>query len=80
MAVPGQPPVPRGRHFHVKAATWCFEPLPKLEPRADDIYRVNVRGPWRPADVASVLRIKADGLTDPVRVKRARRCTAMRLR
>ena len=42
-----------------------FEPLPKLAPRADAIYRVNVRG-LAPGDVRFRARIKADGLTDPV--------------
>ena len=42
-----------------------FEPLPKLAPRADIIYRVNVRG-VAPGDLRFRARIKADGLTNPV--------------
>ena len=42
-----------------------FEPLPKLAPRADAIYRVNVRG-IAPGDLRFRARIKADGLTVPV--------------
>jgi uncharacterized repeat protein (TIGR01451 family) len=56
---------PAGCHFHVQGRDVVFEPLPKLAPRADAIYRVNVRG-LAPGDVRFRARIKADGLTDPV--------------
>src|SRR5262249_10380153 len=42
-----------------------FEPLPKLAPRADVLFRVNVRG-IAPGDLRFRARITADGLTDPV--------------
>jgi uncharacterized repeat protein (TIGR01451 family) len=42
-----------------------FEPLPKLAPRADAIYRVQVRGKAA-GDLRFQARMKADGLTVPV--------------
>jgi uncharacterized repeat protein (TIGR01451 family) len=42
-----------------------FDPLPKLAPRADAIYRVNVRG-IQPGDVRFRAQITADGLKAPV--------------
>ena len=42
-----------------------IEPLPKLAPRADALYRVNVRG-VAPGDLRFRARITADGLVDPV--------------
>jgi Domain of unknown function DUF11 len=51
--------------FHVQGKDVIFEPLPKLAPRADAIYRVNVRG-VAPGDLRFRARITADGLTEPV--------------
>jgi uncharacterized repeat protein (TIGR01451 family) len=51
--------------FHVQGKEVIFEPLPKLAPRADAIYRVNVRG-IAPGDLRFRARITADGLTEPV--------------
>jgi uncharacterized repeat protein (TIGR01451 family) len=42
-----------------------FEALPRLAPRADAIYRVNVRG-VAPGDVRFRALIRADGLSEPV--------------
>jgi uncharacterized repeat protein (TIGR01451 family) len=42
-----------------------FEPVPRLAPRGDVIYRVHVRG-VAPGDVRFRTRIKSDGLRDPV--------------
>ena len=54
-----------GCRFRVEGKDVIFEPLPKLAPRADIIYRVNVRG-IAPGDLRFRARIKADGLTNPV--------------
>jgi len=51
--------------FRVQGKDIIFEPLPKLAPRADAIYRVNVRG-VAPGDLRFRARITADGLTEPV--------------
>lgn len=51
--------------FRLQGRELVFEPLPKLAPRADAIYRVNVRG-IAPGDLRFRARITADGLTDPV--------------
>jgi uncharacterized repeat protein (TIGR01451 family) len=51
--------------FHVQGRELTFEPLPKLAPRADLIYRVKVRG-IAPGDLRFRARITADGLTEPV--------------
>jgi uncharacterized repeat protein (TIGR01451 family) len=56
---------PAGCQHHVEGKDVVFEPLPKLAPRADAIYRVNVRG-LGPGDLRFRARIKADGLTVPV--------------
>jgi uncharacterized repeat protein (TIGR01451 family) len=42
-----------------------FEPLPRLAPKADVIYRVQVRG-VAPGDIRFRTRIRADGLKEPV--------------
>jgi hypothetical protein len=42
-----------------------FEPLPRLAPKADVIYRITVKGA-APGDVRLRTRIRADGLKDPV--------------
>jgi uncharacterized repeat protein (TIGR01451 family) len=51
--------------FHLQGKEVVFEPLPKLAPRADVLYRVNVRG-IAPGDLRFRARITADGLSDPV--------------
>ena len=51
--------------FRVQGKDVVFEPLPRLAPRADAIYRVNVRG-IAPGDLRFRARITADGLTEPV--------------
>jgi uncharacterized repeat protein (TIGR01451 family) len=42
-----------------------FEPLPRLAPKADVIYRVQVKG-IAPGDIRFRTRIRADGLKDPI--------------
>ena len=54
-----------GCHFRVEGKEVIFDPLPKLAPRADALYRVNVRG-LAPGDLRFRARIKADGLSEPV--------------
>jgi uncharacterized repeat protein (TIGR01451 family) len=51
--------------FHLQGKELLFEPLPKLAPRADAIYRVNVRGVL-PGDARFRARITSDGLKTPV--------------
>ncbi|HLN28091.1 MAG TPA: hypothetical protein VK395_10110 [Gemmataceae bacterium] len=51
--------------FRLTGKELVFEPLPRLAPRADAIYRVNVRG-IAPGDLRFRARITADGLTEPV--------------
>src|SRR5262249_7735065 len=53
------------RTFHLQGKEVVFEPLAKLAPRADVLFRVNVRG-LAPGDLRFRARITADGLTDPV--------------
>lgn len=50
---------------HLQGKELIFDPLPKLAPRADAIYRVNVRG-VAAGDLRFRARIMADGLSDPV--------------
>jgi uncharacterized repeat protein (TIGR01451 family) len=54
-----------GARSHLQGKELTFEPIPKLAPRADVIYRVNVRG-VAPGDLRFRARITADGLTEPV--------------
>jgi hypothetical protein len=54
-----------GAKFHVDGKNIIFDPLPKLAPRADVIYRVKVRG-LAAGDLRFQARMKADGLTVPV--------------
>ncbi|MBY0525288.1 MAG: DUF11 domain-containing protein [Gemmataceae bacterium] len=56
---------PSGLTSKQEGADIVFDPIPKLAPRADVIYRVNVRG-TAPGDLRFRARIKADGLSDPV--------------
>ncbi len=52
-------------HFRLTGKELVFEALPKLAPRADAIYRVNVRG-LAAGDMRFRARITADGLVEPV--------------
>ncbi len=54
-----------GIRYRVESKDVIFEPLPKLAPRADAVYRINVRG-IAPGDLRFKARITADGLTNPV--------------
>jgi uncharacterized repeat protein (TIGR01451 family) len=54
-----------GCPHEVQGKEIIFAPLPKLAPRADAIFRVQVRG-VSPGDLRFRARISADGLTDPV--------------
>jgi len=56
---------PAGCQHHVEGKEVIFDPLPRLAPRADAIYRVNVRG-IAPGDLRFRARIKSDSLTDPL--------------
>lgn len=56
---------PANCRFHLEGKDVVFEALPKLAPRADAFYRVNVRG-TAAGDLRFRARIKADGLTEPV--------------
>lgn len=56
---------PPGVTFKQEGKEIVFDPLPKLAPRADVIYRVNVCG-VASGDVRFRARIKADDLTEPV--------------
>jgi uncharacterized repeat protein (TIGR01451 family) len=51
--------------FKVEGREIRFEPLPRLAPRADAIYRVNVRG-VAAGDVRFRSVLRADGLSEPV--------------
>jgi uncharacterized repeat protein (TIGR01451 family) len=51
--------------FAVEGREVIFEPVAKLAPRADVIYRVQVRGK-APGDVRFRVRVRADGLHDPI--------------
>jgi hypothetical protein len=54
-----------GVQYKVEGQEVVFEPLPKLAPRADAIYRVKVKG-LQAGDLRFRARMKADGLTEPV--------------
>jgi uncharacterized repeat protein (TIGR01451 family) len=54
-----------GCKFTLNGKELVFEPLPRLAPRADALYRVNVRG-TAPGDLRFRARIMADGLSEPV--------------
>jgi uncharacterized repeat protein (TIGR01451 family) len=54
-----------GCRFRMEGRDVVFEPLPKLAPRADVIYRVVVKG-VAPGDMRFRARIRADGLSEPV--------------
>jgi uncharacterized repeat protein (TIGR01451 family) len=54
-----------GVAHRVQGKDIVFDPLPRLAPRADAIYRIHVRG-IAPGDLRFRARITADGLTEPV--------------
>jgi uncharacterized repeat protein (TIGR01451 family) len=54
-----------GTRSRLQGHELTFEPLPKLAPRADALFRVNVRG-VAPGDLRFRARITSDGLTEPV--------------
>lgn len=54
-----------GTHAKLQGKELVFDPIPRLAPRADAIFRVNVRG-VAPGDLRFRARITADGLTEPV--------------
>jgi uncharacterized repeat protein (TIGR01451 family) len=54
-----------GCRFHAEGREVIFEPLPRLAPKADVIYRVFVRG-TAAGDLRFRARIRSDGLTEPV--------------
>ncbi len=54
-----------GCRFRLDGRDVIFEPLPRLAPRADALYRVNVRC-LAPGDFRFRARIRADGLSEPV--------------
>jgi len=56
---------PPGINFKQDGKEIVFDAVPKLAPRADLFYRINVRG-TEPGDVRFRARIKADDLTEPV--------------
>jgi uncharacterized repeat protein (TIGR01451 family) len=56
---------PAGIAFKVEGNQVIFQPLPKLAPRADAIYRINVHC-LRPGDCRFRAQITADGLSNPV--------------
>lgn len=56
---------PAGAQFKMEGHDVVFDPLPRLAPRADAIYRINVKG-LAAGDMRFRARIKADGLTEPV--------------
>jgi hypothetical protein len=51
--------------FRVEGKKVIFEPLPRLAPRADVLYRITVRG-IAPGDARFRARITADNLSEPV--------------
>jgi uncharacterized repeat protein (TIGR01451 family) len=54
-----------GLRHRVEGKEVIFETLPRLAPRADAIFRVVTR-PTAPGDVRFKIRVKADGLSEPV--------------
>jgi Domain of unknown function DUF11 len=51
--------------YRLEGREVIFEPLPRLAPKADVIYRVQARG-VAPGDIRFRTRIKADGLKEPM--------------
>ena len=56
---------PAGVPHHTEGKEIIFDVLPKLAPRADAIYRVNVRG-LAPGNMRFRAGIKADGMPEPL--------------
>jgi uncharacterized repeat protein (TIGR01451 family) len=54
-----------GCHYRAEGRDVIFAPLPRLAPKADVVYHVQVRG-TAPGDLRFRARIRADGLTQPV--------------
>ncbi len=54
-----------GVHHRVQGREVIFDPLPRLAPKADVIYRVTVRG-LQAGDVRFRTRVRADGMPEPV--------------
>ena len=54
-----------GCRYRVDGRDVIFEPLPRLAPKADVVYRIFVRG-TAPGDLRFRARIRADGLSEPV--------------
>jgi uncharacterized repeat protein (TIGR01451 family) len=54
-----------GCRFRVEGREVIFEPVARLAPRADVIYRVAVKG-LAPGDMRFRVRMRADGLSEPV--------------
>jgi hypothetical protein len=54
-----------GLKYTVNGRDIIFETIPKLAPRADISFRINVRG-TAPGDYRFRATLKADGLTNPV--------------
>ena len=54
-----------GCRYRVEGRDLIFEPLPRLAPRADVIYRIHVRG-LTAGDVRCRVRVRSDGITDPI--------------
>ncbi len=54
-----------GCRFRLEGRDVIFEPLPRLMPRTDAVYRVTARG-IAPGDLRFRARIRADGLSEPV--------------
>jgi uncharacterized repeat protein (TIGR01451 family) len=59
------------RH-HVDGREIVFDPLPKLAPRADAVFRVNLSAK-APGDLRFRARIKSDSLTEPVKKEESTR-------
>ena len=54
-----------GLKYSVSGHELIFEPIPKLAPRADITFRINVRGTV-PGDHRFRAMLKADGLGNPI--------------
>jgi uncharacterized repeat protein (TIGR01451 family) len=54
-----------GQRCRLEGRDVIFEPVAKLAPRADVIYRVQVRG-RQPGNVRFRAQVRADGITEPV--------------
>ncbi len=52
-------------HHSIEGREVSFEPVAKLAPRADVVYRIQVRGKLA-GDVRFRVRVRADGLSEPI--------------